>query len=294
MTMQALFMQSGVSRQAFHKALYPSEYALNITPAEQVLQVVRLIRKDDLPGTGARYLFRYMQENVKYASVLTGWGKHRFEQLCLGDGLRLVKPKNFIRTTKPGNVRFPNLIEGLTINNIDQVWASDISYVFYKREFLGYTTTVLDIYSRYLLALIFSTTMRAVDTVIPALQMAMQVRGKNKFPGLIFHSDRGSQYGADKFLEIVNGAEMSSSMAKNALENAFAERINDTIKNAYFLNWGVNSRSQLTLAVPKLLHSYNSIRPHQHLDHKTPLAFEQYIATLQDHLRPPLKIKLIT
>jgi putative transposase len=291
--METLFDISGLSRQAFHEQLSITRQNLGTDSKELLLEQVRRIRSDLLPGEGARKLRSYMLGNEQYAAMVKGWGKHRFEKLCMTNGLRLVARRNFLTTTRPGKVRFDNLVEGLTINDINQVWVSDISYVFYGKIFIGYTTTIEDIYSRFLLALVVSRTMRTVDTVIPAVNTALKYRALRSYSNLILHSDRGSQYGASKLLEILDKRNIRSSMATNALENAYAERINSTIKNSYLYRWNVNSFPQLEVFAKKMQDSYNFHRPHDHLNGMNPFAFEQMVATLQPEQKPTLTVKII-
>lgn len=291
--METLFDIAGISRQAFYQGLLPSAHALSVTPASALVERIQYIRQKHLPGQGARKIRQFMLERLEHAPLLQGWGKHRFEALCMTNGLRILPRRNFLKTTQPGHVIFPNLIQGMQINNINQVWVSDISYVFYRKTLLGYLTTVQDIYSRLLLALIVSRTMRAVDTVIPALHLALQFRQMDQLPGLIFHSDQGAQYGAKKFLDLLRSCHIQSSMAANALENSYAERLNGTLKNGFLYRWPVNSFGQLEVFARKTQRSYNFLKPHDSLQGMAPWAFEQFVATLQPDQRTCLTVKLI-
>lgn len=291
--METLFDISGISRQAFYEQYSVNRRKLEIGSQEELLAQARQIRSDLLPGEGARKLRGYMLGDEQYAAMLKGWGKHRFEKLCLTNGLRLVARRNFLTTTRPGKMRFPNLVEGLTITDINQVWVSDISYVFHGKTFLGYTTTIEDLYSRFLLALIVSRTMRTVDTVIPAVKEAFRYRDLQSYTNLILHSDRGSQYGAANLLSILGKKKIRSSMGISALENAYAERINGTIKNSYLYRWNVNSFGQLKISAQKMQHSYNFHRPHNSLNGMSPFAFEKMVATLQPEQRPSMTVKVI-
>lgn len=292
--MNTLFEIGGISKQAYYKQRFSNENSIVMDSKELLLEQVRQIRGNLLPGEGARKIRRYMIDNEQYAGMLNGWGKHRFEKLCMTNGLRLVARRNFLTTTRPGKIHFENLIEGMTFNDVNQVWVSDISYVFHGRSFLGYTTTIEDLYSRFLLALVVSRTMRAVDTVLPAVSNALKLRSLPTYTNLILHSDRGSQYSATKFVEVLRNKKIKSSMGINALQNAYAERINGTIKNSYLSRWNVNSFCQLQVYAKKMQESYNYHRPHNSLDGMTPFAFEQMVVSLQPEQRPPLTIKIIT
>jgi transposase InsO family protein len=291
MTMEHLYRVSQVSRQSFHAWLRPS--ARRAAPVAVVLAAARQVRQEELPGVGARKLYRHLAQHEVHQQALQGWGKHRFEQLCLQNGLRLVPIRPKIKTTQRGDHVFPNLVSGLEINGIDRVWVSDMAYVFCGTGLVGYTTTVEDLYSRFLLALVVSQTLQAEQTIVPAIQQAIQYRNLTSPSNLIFHSDAGKQYIQKRFLEILRAHEIRSSMAENALENAYGERINGTIKNEYLYRMGIHTLQHLQQARDFIWHSYNFIRPHQSLGFKTPFQFEQHHATLQPCQRTVLKIKEI-
>ena len=292
--MEALYDIAGTSRQAFHRWLRPSQRDLWAAPGEAVLEAARQVRNDILPGQGARKLHFYMCSQPDHAPLMKGWGKHRFEALYMSGGLRLLPRRALVKTTCRGQFVFPNLIEGKQLDNINQVWDSDMCYVFYGTNLLGYATTVKDVYSRFLLALGFSQTMRAEDTTLPALYAALQFRSINVYQNLVFHSDGGKQYIQRDFLQTLNNYGICSSMARNALENPFAEKLNDIIKNEYLQHLNVNSFAQLQSAGQFIFNSYNYHRPHENLKYLTPFAFEEKIATLQPDQRTKMIIKVIS
>jgi putative transposase len=289
--MEHLYDISQVSRQSFHEWRQPS--ARQLSPSAVVLAAARQVRQEELPGVGARKLYRYLGQHQAHQSVLQGWGKHRFEQLCLHNGLRLVPIRPKIKTTQRGDYVFPNLVSGLEISATDRIWVSDMAYVFCGTSLLGYTTTVEDAYSRFLLALVVSQTLQADDTIVPAIQQAIQYRNLTSSNNLVFHSDAGKQYIQKRFLKILHHYNIRSSMAENALENAYSERINGTIKNEYIYRMGIRTLEHLQQAKDFIWHSYNFVRPHQSLGFKTPFEFEQQHATLQPCQRTVLKIKEI-
>ncbi|WP_051315454.1 DDE-type integrase/transposase/recombinase [Algoriphagus terrigena] len=89
-------------------------------------------------------------------------------------GFMLAPKRNFRRTTdSSGVIRFPNLTESLELTHVNQAWVSDITYYELNGKF-AYLTLIMDAYSRKIKGYQVSKTLRADDTTIPALRMAMK------------------------------------------------------------------------------------------------------------------------
>lgn len=281
--MAPYYAVSGVSRQSFHRWLQPTAFQEEQSSPQLVLQMAISVRKDFLPGAGARQLYAFIRKkHEKYNLLLKNWGKHRFEALCLSNGLR-VEFKRFVpKTTVKGDYCFSNLIEGKNIDNINQLWVSDICYIWgTSGKVIGYATTLLDVYSRRILGLSFSQNMKATQTILPALKQTLEIRTNATYEHLIFHSDGGKQYIKKEFLNTLNSKKITSSMAKSCYENAHAESLNDTIKNHMLRDLNLNSFAQLKKKEGFIKYCYNEYKPHSSLGQKTPIEFENHLLTLQ-------------
>jgi putative transposase len=293
--MEALYQAAGISRQAFHSWLQPSKLRLLRTPEYQVIEMAQAIRKHHLPGSSSREVYFYIRnKHEKYNLMLFGWGKHTFEKLCLKNGLR-IEYKNFVpKTTIRGSFMFPNRIQGMKISGINQVWVSDICYIFGSNgKLIGYATSLIDLYSRRLLGLSFSKTMHAAVTSQEVLRQALKVRSGTNLKGLIVHSDGGKQYIESMFVDTLRRNGIESSMAESCYENAFAEAFNDILKNHMMSDMSINSFSQLKKQERFLKNCYNRNRPHNSIQRRTPVEFEQHVLTLQPCQRTILEIKVI-
>ena len=93
-------------------------------------------------------------------------------------------------------------------------------------------------------------------------------------PPRIHHSDRGSQYTYGKYIELLKENNCSISMGLIAQDNAYAERINLTIKDEYIDHWKPKSFNQLKSQVKKAVNNYNLKRIHNEIKRKTPKEFE--------------------
>jgi len=80
-------------------------------------------------------------------------------------------------------------------------------------------------------------------------------------------------------------------MCKKAWQNAYTERVNGTLKNAYLYSWNIQGISDLRRAVRKAVHSYNSEKPHRSLPRRmSPIAFERHLASTKTNTHPVIKI----
>lgn len=296
MSMEALFTAADISRQAFHSWLRPTARQMERTPSDLVVQKARDIRDRFLPGSSAREVYFYIRNKHQESNLmLSGWGKHTFEALCLANGMRIEYRRFVPKTTVRGDFVFPNLIEGLKIRYTNQIWVSDICYLYGSNGSpLGYATSLIDLYSRRLLGLSFSRTMHAAVTSQEVLRQAFKERKKDNLDSLYFHSDGGKQYIEKKFVAALRSRRIKSSMAKNCYENAFAEAFNDTLKNHILAYFDINSFHQLKKLEHRIKYCYNFNKPHNSINHMTPVEFEQHISNLQPCQRTELEIKIIT
>lgn len=184
----------------------------------------------------------------------------------------LIKPqRRYIQTTmsKHWLRKWPNIIKNLTINEPDQVWVSDITYIKTK-EGNCYLNMLTDAYSRKIVGYAIADNMET-ESMLVALKMAAMQK-KNKLISTIHHSDRGVQYCSKEYAAIINQNYMRLSMTQNSdpYENALAERMNRTIKEEFGMNKILKSKSQAFLLVQESVSLYNNYRPHLALKLKTP------------------------
>lgn len=175
----------------------------------------------------------------------------------------------------------------MILNGINQVWQSDIFYI--KIEGIDYYgVTIEDVYSRKLLALHLSRSLKAEQNII-ALKMAIITRKGSNLKGCIFHSDRGSQYISESHKTLLKAEEMKISMCKMPQENAYVERVQGTLKYEYLFEFNLTVLN-LNKMVKKIVHLYNDERPHSCLNMMTPTEFEKYIYNLvgKDKIEIPI------
>ncbi|AVR43853.1 integrase [Christiangramia fulva] len=271
--MNQLYESVGISKQAVHQ--YARRQTLFDHRLMELMSEADDIRRDH-PGCGVEKMYYTLKPDFI--------GRDRFVETFMQLGYRLKRKKNYRRTTIAGKVYYPNKIKGIEINAPSQVWQSDITYYRVGDKFY-YAVFIIDVYTKKIVGYEVSDHMRGTANV-KALQMALR---HNKAPK-IHHSDRGSQYIYKCYTDLLKSSSTTISMALSAQDNAYAERINRTIKEEYLDHWRPQSFSQLRNQVKKAVNNYNNKRPHDHLEKRYPEEFFSYWSSLQPEERPIITI----
>ncbi len=231
---------------------------------EQIIHLVRQVRADH-PRMSARDIYN----KVKPSTV----GRDQFEQICYNNGLRVKQRKNFRKTTNSmGVTRFPNYLKEVEVTGVNQAFVSDITYYEMENRFY-YLTFIMDLFNREIVGYSTSDNMRTENTTLPALNMAIRLRGSDNLKGTIIHSDGGGQYYSTEFKSLTRNTGMTNSMAEEVYENEHAERLNGIIKNNYLYPYGPTNFSSLRKSLKKAVWMYNNEKPHSALNGNTPINY---------------------
>ena len=200
---------------------------------------------------------------------------YRLMRLCNIQGKYRRKFK-VTTNSKHNNPILPNLVEqNFNVLAPNQVWVADISY-FWTREGWMYLAIVLDLYSRKVVG--WEMEDRMTQSLVTRAFLKVFWNRKPS-PGLIHHSDRGSQYTASKFQKTLTQLGVRSSMSGkgNCFDNAVAESFFHTIKNELTFKRILKTKSEVKSAVFKYIEAfYNGKRRHSTLNYCSPNIFEQY------------------
>lgn len=241
----------------------------------ELVNQVNILRKDH-PGCGVEKMYKTLLP--KYM------GRDKFCEIFMDLGYRIQTIKNFRRTTIPTHLNYPNLIEGMMVTRPNQVWQSDITYFDIEGKFY-YIVFIIDVYTREIIGYNVSDNMRK-ESNIKALKMAFKQIKYEEVINLIHHSDRGSQYGSKAYKKMLIDAGIQLSMGLIAQDNAYAERVNGTIKNEYLKLWHINDLKTLEVKTKKVVEHYNTKSQHDSLKRKTPKEFKNYLLNLGTQKRP--------
>jgi len=259
----------GISKQAVHK--YLNNDMKRREERSYLFQIIYQIRQDH-PTMCVRDMYFIIKPSTL--------GRDAFEHMCKIEGLSAMRHFNYRKTTDSnGVIRFDNLLIGLIINRIDQVWQSDITYFDVRGKFY-YITFILDAYSRRIVGHSTSKRLTTEQTTLPAIQLAFKTRGRKKLDDLILHSDGGGQYYDKEFIALIREQGLTSSMCEYPWDNGKAERINGVIKNNYLIHRSIKTFDELKYEVDRSVKLYNYEKPHIALQRKTPITFENEILSL--------------
>lgn len=200
----------------------------------------------------------------------------RVERLMRAHGIVGVHKPAKVRTTIPAehNPPLPDLIQrGFTVGRPDVAWVSDITYIPTGQGWL-YLATVLDLGSRRLLGYSMNTHMRT-SLITDALDMAAGVRG-GLTAGIIFHSDRGSQYMSREFAQAISGREMIQSVGRTGVcwDNSVAESFFSSLKRELVSRYRFQDRAGARRAIFAWINRYNTRRLHSTLRYLPPIEWE--------------------
>lgn len=270
-SLNSLYSEIGISKQAVYQ--YDKRQKIFNDKMFNIIELADLIRKEH-PGCGV--------EKMYYTINPDFIGRDRFIEHFMELGYRLKPHKNYHRTTRSSDFYYPNFIEGLVLNKPSMVWQTDITY-FRIGECFFYGIFIIDVYTKEIIGHKVSDNMRASANVF-ALKKAL----KNHKTPLFHHSDRGSQYTSLEYTKILKSVGSTISMGLCAQDNAYAERINQTIKNEYLKHWKPNSFKALVTHVDRAVNHYNTKRLHNSFRplKMTPIEFKKKMLNLPKQERP--------
>jgi len=264
-----LLSYSALSRQAYHQAIQRRIYQ-----KQKVALMIGLILevRQIHPGMGLKSIHELAQPQEV--------GRDAFIKLGGEAGLILAPLRSSPKTTiAHPSANYPNLLQGKQLNDVNQLWTSDITYFSIQGKWY-YLTFLMDVYSRRIIGYTAADNLRAINNM-KTLNMAIQLRGVNNYEKkLIHHSDRGSQYISDAYTELLQNQGILISMCQNVLENAHIERVHRTIKNQYLKHRPIHNFSQLVKWLDKTVYTYNYERPHSSILKMTPVEFENFVKEL--------------
>ncbi|MFM7447035.1 MAG: IS3 family transposase [Leptolyngbyaceae cyanobacterium] len=205
-------------------------------------------------------------------------GRHRVARLMSKLGI-CVQPKRKFKTTTDSNHSFPTaenvLNRNFTTQEPDQAWVADITYIPTQQGWL-YLAVVIDLFSRRVVGWSMADHMR-VELVLNALEAALGHRVPAT-SGLLFHSDRGSQYASSNYRAALQKAGIGCSMSRkgNCWDNAVAESFFGTLKTELIKSRVFDTTEKAKSTIVEWIEVfYNRERLHSTLHYLPPVQFEE-------------------
>ena len=195
--------------------------------------------------------------------------------------------RRWVATTN-SNHRFPiypNLIRGMAVSRLNQVWVADITYIRIRTGFV-YLAAILDAYSRKVIGYAVS---RRIDTALPLMALQMAMVRRRPGPGVIHHSDQGVQYASTEYVAELkrHGFTISMSRKGNPYDNARAESFFKTLKYEEVYLCEYVTMEDVLGRLPHFIEEvHNQKRLHSALGYCPPNEFERTLV-IQQNTQPP-------
>ena len=261
----------GVSRSALYSARTRQAQTRAVCPQAVQLQAA-------FAASGRTYGTRRLSAALKHAGLAVG--RHRARTLMRSHGLRACWRRKFIHTTdsKHGLPVADNVLKrAFDPEQANQAWAGDITYIRTSTGWL-YLAVVIDLFSRKVVGWAVEPHMQA-SLVCEALAMAVGAR--KPVPGLLVHTDRGSQYASAAHTDLLAQYGLVPSMSRkgNCWDNAVTERFFLNLKmervwQRQYANYGEAVKD----VADYIVNFYNPVRLHSTLGYLSPNTFEHRAA----------------
>ena len=182
-------------------------------------------------------------------------------------GLQSVLPRKRTSAPCPGHTVYPYLLREMAVERPNQVWCADITYIPMRRGF-AYLVAVMDWFSRYVLSWAVSVTMDSLFCV-EALEQALR-----HGPPEISNTDQGSQFTSESYTGLLarHGVRISMDGRGRAFDNIMIERLWWSVKYEHVYLHEPPTVPVLVDGLGSYFQRYNTRRPHQALDYRTPEA----------------------
>lgn len=261
-------------------------YRLKCKSPEQVTAAADLMDRIEaicleFPGYG----YRRVTHQLKHEGKLVNHKK--VLRLMRESDLLCRIRRRWVKTTDSHHrfPRYPNLIKGMVIDRLNQVWVADITYIRIRTGFV-YLAAILDAFSRRVIGYAVST---RLDTGLSLEALHMAIAGRLPSPGVIHHSDQGVQYASDEYVDELKRHGFVVSMARtgNPYENARMESFFKTLKYEEVYLCEYDTLKDVMTRLPYFIEEvYNHKRLHSALGYQSPNDFEESLPTGQ-HTRLP-------
>ena len=272
----------GVSRSGFYEASKRAEAPASICPVTVQL-------KASFAASGGSYGSRPLRKALHAKGMEIGIYKIR--RMMRANGLRSAWKRKFVHTTDSKHdlsVAENVLNRQFEPEAVNTAWVADITYIRTRSGWL-YLAVVLDLFSRKIVGWSMAPNMSA-ELVCSAMQLAVVQR--QPLPGLIAHSDRGSQYASASYRALLARNDMQQSMSRkgNCWDNSVMERFFLSLKMERVWRRDYANHAEAIRDITEyIVGFYNNERLHSKLGYLPPTVYERAMAS-----KPPIEVSGIS
>ena len=259
-----------VSPSGYHKWL-KHKISFRAVENQRILKIIKFHHNKSKATYGLPRIYAAMRKE----GVIVN--KKRVARLMRVNNIKAKTKKRFRITTVQNSkaAASENLLkQNFTTTSENKIWTGDITYLWTKEGWV-YLAVVMEVYSRKIVGWSLDSSL-STELVIRALMMAVVHR--NPGIGIIFHSDRGSQYTSSSFREILKnyGIVQSNSSTGNCYDNAVTESFFHTLKTELIYWEKYQTREEAKRSIFEYIEiNYNRRRLHSSLGYLSPVEFEE-------------------
>ena len=205
-----------------------------------------------------RYGYRRVTAELRRRGMVVN--HKRVSRMMKEDNLLAVQPRAFVVTTDSRHELevYLNLARRMKLTGINQLWVADITYIRLQTEFV-YLAVILDGFSRKVVGWALG---RTLMTPLPKAALEKAVAERQPPPGLVHHSDRGSQYASNEYVQVLQAHQMIPSMSRpaNPYDNASCESFMKTLKREEIYAHDYVNLEHLRANVEEFIEHYRGVK----------------------------------